>query len=119
MKWLGVKHEVVPAEPLTLEGIGKQHLLQAKPKAEPFVQYAHPEENLNDVHMNINGVDTGVIKELVNQRGEREPQPLANVDFQPVDGILSPFKMIYKNQGSGFTPFCLQNTTCSKEMICK
>ena len=66
MKWLGVDHEVVPAKLVPLKGIGKQHLLQAKPKVEPLVQYAHPEENSNDVHMNINGVDSSVIKKFVN-----------------------------------------------------
>ena len=70
MKWLGVAHEVVPTELVPLEGIGKQHLLQAKPKAEPLVQYAHPEENPNDT-----GVDPGEIKELVNQRGEGTSSP--------------------------------------------
>ena len=40
--------------------------------------------------MNINGVDPGVVKELVNQRGKRKPQPLANVDFGPEDAVHSP-----------------------------
>ena len=40
--------------------------------------------------MNINGVDPGVVKELVNQRGERKPQPLVNVDFRPEDAVISP-----------------------------
>ena len=67
MKWLNVDHEVVPTELVLLEGVGEQHLLQTKWEAKPFVQYAHSEENLNDVHVNINRVDLGVMKELVNQ----------------------------------------------------
>ena len=80
MKWLGVGHEVVPADLMLLEGIGKQYLLQA-------CLNAHPEENLNDAHMNINRMDFGVMKELVNQLGEMELQPLVNVDFRPVQFI--------------------------------
>ena len=66
MKRLGVSHQEVPVELVSLKGIGKQHLLQTKPKVEPLVQYAHLEENPNDVHMNINRVDPGVMEELVN-----------------------------------------------------
>ena len=40
--------------------------------------------------MNINGVDPGVVKELVNQRGERKPRPFTNVDFGPEDAIHLP-----------------------------
>ena len=75
---------------MPLKGIGKHHLFQAKPKAKPLVQYAHPEENPNDVHININVVDLGVMKELVNQWGEREPQPLANVDFRLIGEVHLP-----------------------------
>ena len=72
MKWLGVGHEVISAKVVLLEGVGKQHLFKAKPKAEPFVQHPYPKENRNDIHMYINEVDPGVVKELVNQRGERK-----------------------------------------------
>ena len=30
------------------------------------------------------------MKELVNRQGEREPQPLANVDFRPIDAVHLP-----------------------------
>ena len=50
---------------MPLVGIGKQNLLQAKLKVEPLVQNAHPEENPNDVHMNINGVDPSVVGESI------------------------------------------------------
>ena len=44
--------------------------------------------------MNINRVDPGVVKELVNRRGKRKPQPLANVDFGPKDAVHSPLNHI-------------------------
>ena len=52
---------------MPLEGVGKQHLLQTKPEVEPLVQDALLEENLNDVHMNINKVDPSVMEELMNR----------------------------------------------------
>ena len=97
MKWLGVGHEVVSAELVLLEGVGKKHLFQAKPKVEPLVQHAYPKENPNDVHMNINGVDSSVVKELVNQQRERKPQPLTNVDFWSEDAIHLPPNRILAN----------------------
>ena len=66
MKRLCVDHKVVPTEHFPLEGVSKQNLLQTKHVAKALAQYAHPEENLNDVHVNINRVDLSVMKELVN-----------------------------------------------------
>ena len=54
-----------------------------------LIQYTYLEENPNDVHVNINEVDTGEVQELVNQRRERESQPLADMDFQLVDVVHS------------------------------
>ena len=75
---------------MLLEGVGKQHLLKTKPEAEPLVQCAHPDENTNDVHVNMNRVDPRIRKELVNQWGERESQPLTSMDFRLVDVIYLP-----------------------------
>ena len=56
-----------------------------------LIQYAYPEKNLNDVHVNINGVDSGEVQELVDQRWKRESQPLVDMDFMPVDIVHPPF----------------------------
>ena len=87
---MGISYEVVSIELVPLEGVGKQHLLQTKPEVEPLVQDALLEENQNDVHMNINKVDPSVMEELMNKWGEWEYQPLANMDFQPVDVVHLP-----------------------------
>ena len=34
------------------------------------------------------------MKELVNQRRERKPQPLSNVDFQPEDAVHLPLDLV-------------------------
>ena len=55
-----------------------------------LVQYAYLEENPNDVHVNINGVDLGEVQELVDQRKEKESQPLIDMDFWLVDIVHPP-----------------------------
>ena len=55
-----------------------------------LVQYAYLEENPNDVHVNINGVDLSEVQELVDQRKEKESQPLIDMDFWLVDIVHPP-----------------------------
>ena len=57
MKWLSIDHEVA-TKLVPLEGVGEQHLLlQTMPEAEPLIRYAHPKENLNDVHVLLSFLD--------------------------------------------------------------
>ena len=76
-----------------------------------LVQYAYLEENPNDVHVNINGVDSGEVKELVDQKRERESQPLVDMDFRFEDIVHPPSVQFYTcrelrpREGKGYPDF--------------
>ena len=101
MEQLGIGHKVVTTELVLLKGVCVQYFLQTQPKDKLFVQHTPPQENLNDVHMNIHRVDPSEIQELMNQRGKRESQPLTNVDFWPVDVVNMPPIHVYTGREVG------------------